>query len=318
MKYTREILRNRHRLSHQQIDTWLGENRSKEFLQEKMRQLKKVKNFIKLNDLLNENKIPFVNLKGILLSCRIYNDPTVRLTNDIDILIDEEMIDVVIKILFENGFEFSYGTIWPQKKSHQKHILKYFNHLVFFNKESNTSLEVHWKLLNYQPVSDEEIKNMVKNNLTEIEFFGRKFKVLSPEFDLLFLMIHGVNHKWERLKWLVDINEYPIDTMNFLVFESLVKQFKAERILDQTNFFLKKFFNKQLPCSCNVTLPKSFVNFPIQSIENEIALKFSLKEYIYVYHYRMQMFPGISYKIGFVSRALYRSWSTVKVKLSVE
>jgi hypothetical protein len=318
MKYTREILRNRHRLSHQQIDTWLGENRSKEFLQEKMRQLKKLKNFIKLNDLLNENKIPFVNLKGILLSCRIYNDPTVRLTNDIDILIDEEMIDVVIKILFENGFEFSYGTIWPQKKSHQKHILKYFNHLVFFNKESNTSLEVHWKLLNYQPVSDEEIKNMVKNNLTEIEFFGRKFKVLSPEFDLLFLMIHGVNHKWERLKWLVDINEYPIDTMNFLVFESLVKQFKAERILDQTNFFLKKFFNKQLPCSCNVTLPKSFVNFPIQSIENEIALKFSLKEYIYVYHYRMQMFPGISYKIGFVSRALYRSWSTVKVKLSVE
>ena len=55
MKFSREILHNRHRLSHQQIDMWLGENRSKEFLQEKMRQLVKVKNFINL--VMNKNKI---------------------------------------------------------------------------------------------------------------------------------------------------------------------------------------------------------------------------------------------------------------------
>ena len=58
MKFSREILHNRHRLSHQQIDMWLGENRSKEFLQEKMRQLVKVKNFINLGDLLHQNGIP--------------------------------------------------------------------------------------------------------------------------------------------------------------------------------------------------------------------------------------------------------------------
>ena len=106
----------------------------KEGLQEKLKQLNKVKNFIRLNDLLNENQIPYVNLKGILLSNRIYNDPTVRLTNDIDILIEEEHIDSVIKVLFENNFEFSHGTIWPQKKSRQKQILSHFHHLTFFNK----------------------------------------------------------------------------------------------------------------------------------------------------------------------------------------
>jgi hypothetical protein len=318
MKFSREILHNRHRLSHQQIDMWLGENRSKEFLQEKMRQLVKVKNFINLGDLLHQNGIPFVNLKGPLLSYRIYNDATVRLSNDIDILIDEEMIDSTIKILFENQFEFSHGTIWPQKKSYQKHILRYFHHLTFFNKELNMSLEVHWKLLNNLPVSDDKLKNMIKNNLIKMDFSGRKWTVLNPEFDLFFLMIHGANHKWERLKWLVDVSDYLTLDVNFLVFENLVKEFKAERILDQTNFFLEQFFNKKLPCSANTKLPKSFINFTIKSIENEMALKFSVKEYAYRYYYGIQMFPDISYKFGIISRALYRSWSVVRLKLSSE
>jgi hypothetical protein len=35
-----------HRLSHQQIDHWLGENRTKEFIPEKLKQLEAVKNFL--------------------------------------------------------------------------------------------------------------------------------------------------------------------------------------------------------------------------------------------------------------------------------
>jgi hypothetical protein len=317
MKYTREVLHYRHQLSHQQIDHWLGENRNKEFVKEKMRQLVKVKNFINLSDLLHEKGISFVGLKGPLLSYRIYNDATVRLSADIDILIDEEMMDFTIKILFENKFEFSHGTVWPQKKSHQKHILRYFHHLTFFNKELNMSLEVHWKLLNNLPVSNVELKNKIKDSLIEIDFSGRKWTVLSPEFDLFFLMIHGSNHKWERLKWLVDIRDYPISGVNFLVFESLVKQFKAERILNQTNFLLMKFFNKELPCSANAKLPKSFVDFTIKSIENDMAMKFSAKEYVHRYYYRIQMFPDLKYKLGIISRALYRSWSVIRLKLLV-
>lgn len=318
MKFSREILNSRHRLSHQQIDAWLGEKRSKEFLQEKLKQLNKVKNFIRLNDLLNENQIPYVNLKGILLSNRIYNDPTVRLTNDIDILIEEEHIDSVIKVLFENNFEFSHGTIWPQKKSCKKQILSHFHHLTFFNKKSNTSLEVHWKLLSRSPISVCNLKNVVKNNITEVDFAGRKCVVLNKELELLFLMIHGSNHRWERLKWIVDINEYPITEVDFLVFESLVKQFKAERILDQTNFFLKKFFQNQLPCSGNTKLPKSFLEFPIKYINDEMRFSFSLREYLYRYHYGMQMFPGLRFKFEVLSRALFRSWSVVIMKLSFD
>jgi hypothetical protein len=76
MSYTREVLSKRHRLSHQQIDHWLGKIAAS-FLQEKLNHLKMLRNFIAITDLLRQNEIPFISLKGPLLSQHIYNDPTV-------------------------------------------------------------------------------------------------------------------------------------------------------------------------------------------------------------------------------------------------
>jgi hypothetical protein len=45
---------------------------------------------------------------------------------------------------------------------------------------------------------------IVSENLQEIVFSGRKFTILN-RLELLFLLLHGSRHGWERLKWLVDI-----------------------------------------------------------------------------------------------------------------
>jgi hypothetical protein len=64
----RNYLYKRHRLSHQQIDGWLGENRSKEYLPEKLERLEAVKNFLAVTDLFRQSDIHFISLKGPLLS----------------------------------------------------------------------------------------------------------------------------------------------------------------------------------------------------------------------------------------------------------
>jgi hypothetical protein len=56
-----------------------------------------LRNFIAITDLLRQNEIPS-SLKGPLLSQHIYNDPTVRFSHDIDILIDEQQIDSTVKL----------------------------------------------------------------------------------------------------------------------------------------------------------------------------------------------------------------------------
>jgi hypothetical protein len=79
--------------SNQQIDHWLGKIAARNFTG-KVNHLKMLRNFIAITDLLRQNEIPFISLKGPLLSQHIYNDPTVRFSHDIDILIDEQQIDL--------------------------------------------------------------------------------------------------------------------------------------------------------------------------------------------------------------------------------
>lgn len=88
LPHDRKLLHQRHRLSHQQIDRLLGESHSKEFLGEKIERMEAVRNFLSVTDLLRENEIPFVSIKGPLLSYRIYGDPSVRFSHDIDLLIE--------------------------------------------------------------------------------------------------------------------------------------------------------------------------------------------------------------------------------------
>ncbi|TVQ01115.1 MAG: hypothetical protein EA359_14560, partial [Balneolaceae bacterium] len=83
---SRETLRHRHRLSHQQIDDILNEKTGKKYLPEKMVQLNKLSQFFDLTSEFDKHNLWYVNLKGPLLSQRIYDDPAVRIWRDFDFL----------------------------------------------------------------------------------------------------------------------------------------------------------------------------------------------------------------------------------------
>lgn len=302
----RTYLHDRHRLSHQQIDRWLGENRSKEFMHEKLKRLEAVKHFLFVTDLFTQNKISFTSLKGPLLSYRIYRDPAVRISHDIDILIEITAIVPVMKILIENGFHLTEGSVWPQKKAQQELVTSAIHHLSFYNNEFECCVEVHWILMQELPVSLKRQREIIAANLTEIDFAGRKFTVLTKEFELLFLLIHGARHGWSRLKWLIDINEYPMAEMNYSKFEQLVKQLNAGRIIGQTNYLLGKFFNSSLPLKGDDRLAENFTRYALQSIDGELKVKLSTREMIGNYRYLWLMFPGFYYKFRLVTGSLFR------------
>jgi hypothetical protein len=46
---------------------------------------------------------------------------------------------------------------------------------------------------------------------------------------------------------LVDINDYPIDQLNIAILKKLVIEFKAERIIGQTNFYYLGF-QQEITC----------------------------------------------------------------------
>lgn len=304
--FDRNYLHERHRLSHQQIDRWLKEDSGRENLPEKFRLLQIVSQFISVTDLLRKHDILFVPLKGPLLSHRIYKDAAVRLSHDLDILVDQENLEPVVQILLENGYALVEGAIWPERKIHKEMIIESVHHVELYNKNLNLIVEVHWKFFPGIPLPPQKLHEIIRENLMEVEFAGRTFRVLNEEMELLFLMIHGSKHAWQRLKWLVDIHEYPADYVNAESFYALVRQFDAERIVAQTNLLLKKFYGKCLPFGRKSRLPKFFIRYALQSIEGGISLNLTIKEHIWLYCYNWYLFPGAYYKWKMVADLFVR------------
>ena len=312
MRYSREILFERHRLSHQQIDVLLNDNKSNEHLKLKLNQLARVRQFLLLSEILEKNRIDYVNLKGPLLSYRIYNDATIRRSKDIDILIDVKAVSEVVAILLHNDFEFVQGYSWPDNEAQQNSILSKFHHLEFKHKELKLLLEVHWRLLNTLPISDTQSEEIVFSNIDTMHFQGKDFKVLTPEFELLYLMIHGARHGWHRLKWLIDIKDYPYQLVNSQVFLQLVQEHKAHRIIDQVDFLLKHFFNLNFPYKVKGAEIKFLKRFPLQEIEKEVKSDPSNKELWTFAKNSFYLFPGLNYKLKIFKQYLLRPEDATK------
>lgn len=302
----RTYLHERHRLSHQQIDWLLNENSGKKYIDEKISQLQHVRIFMEVTELLRQNGISFISLKGPLLSNRIYNDPTIRISHDIDLLIDAEMIGRAIQILFNNGYQFSTDVFWPETKSHQKIYVNNVHHLSFFNTSTKSCVEIHWVLMYELPVSPQRQKEIISENIKEIEFSGKIFSVLGAEMELIYLIIHGARHEWQRLKWLIDIKDYPLDKIDIQKFNFLASNFKLYRIIGQVDLLLKQYLNCSFVLNKNFKTPQYMVNVAIKSIESEFANDTSTEYLIKRLGYLWLLFPGIRYKQYVISSYFLR------------
>lgn len=313
----RTYLHKRHRLSHQQIDRWLDENRSKEFMQEKIQRMEMVKHFISITDRLRENHIDFVCLKGPMLSYRIYGDASVRISHDIDILIQMADLIPAIKLMREEGYVMPNEIDWPTDKVRQDLMIKSSQHISLSNKKLGLSVELHWTIMHSLPLTPAKVQELLKINLTTITFAGREFSVMNKEFELLFLMIHGARHEWSRLKWLMDINDYPLDDFDQNRFLELIHLFKAERIIGQTNYFLKKYFNRQTPLPGSVKPPIYIIRHAQKTIEGELnPTSSTLMDIPCVFRYKVSLFHDFSYKFKVINEVSITQTDVTTFKFS--
>ncbi len=246
--FDRTVLYSRHRLSHQQIDCLLGESSKKEFLAEKMQIFDKIKHFIPIIDLLQKNGILFLCLKGPVLSQQLYNDPAVRFSHDVDLLLlNRGDMDRVDRLLVSQGYAGVDNLSWPKEKVRQQILMDCVHHLAYAHKEHGFMVEIHWAVYIPFPVRTKQFERIIENNRQRIIFAGREVVVFAPELNLLYLIIHGAKHSWQRLKWLVDIKDFPFETINSEKWMELVNELKAGRMVSQAGFLLNHFFNISQP-----------------------------------------------------------------------
>lgn len=256
MKLTREILQDRHRLSDRQINDFLDEQEHSENREERLLAMQRIGTFLEITDVLNTQNIWFLNLKGPLLSERIYGDPTYRYFRDFDILVKPKDVNRTLRLLEKRGYIYP-GFKWPESKKKQKITLHFINQVEMVHEESGVMFEIHWKLFSTRITNQRTINRLLEQNMELVEFGGQKLKRLSLEFELFYLIAHGGNHAWFRLKWLVDIHEIlnRKNNVDWKIFNRIVSECRAQRLVNICNTLLREFFPGEQ------TLPQTKMGF---------------------------------------------------------
>ena len=302
--FTRKELYHRHQLSHEQIDDFLHEEHSSKYPESKAQHLGKISEFFVLIQLFTDAGIDFIPFKGPVLSHRIYNDPLYRSYNDLDFLINPDSLEKALDILFKRGY-YSAFYLFPKGECRKKYLYKHFNEILLHSTKMDITIELHWRLFKENFVSNRVIDKITSTNIIKINFREFNLTVFNPEFELLYLLIHGGLHGWFKLKWLVDIKDilkkFIIDQA---LFQKLTGEMHAHRMVALCNSLLKIYFpeSRQLPCYADT--PGPLLKYAICQIEKEDEQK-TLLDYIKEIRFSFSAFPGIRYKKSVIENMMF-------------
>ena len=307
----RHQLNHRHQLSQEQIDLLLGEQEAAELPGDKALTLKKLKAFLGVTDALREAGIGFIPLKGFVLSQKIYGDPSFRFTGDADLLLEPRDLEKAIGVLQASGYRPALYP-WPAEARQQQKLLRLRNQFALENPQSGLDVELHWRLLYYPVLPHGKLNQIVSQNLDTITLHGRSFRVLNPELDLLFLIIHGGMHGWRRLKFLIDVHEIARQKLfEPEAFIRLVKTFRARRLLGLYNEVSKHWFDAWYPLPGPAVIKPFLIKTSLQKINSEYEGEYhSLPGLWRYFRFVLTAFPGLCHKgriIGYAWRSLWIS-----------
>lgn len=308
---SRHQLNHRHQLSQEQIDLLLGEQEAAELPGDKALTLKKLKAFLEVTDALRDAGIGFIPLKGFVLSQKLYGDPSFRFTGDADLLLEPRDLKKAIGVLQASGYRPALFP-WPAEARQQEKLLRLRNQFAFESPQSGLDVELHWRLLYYPVLPHEKLDQIVRQNLDTITLHGRSFRVLNPELDLLFLLIHGGMHGWRRLKWLVDVHEIARQKLYEPgAFIRLVKAFRARRLLGLYNEVSKHWLDAWYPLPGSTVTRDFLLKTSLQKINSEHEGEYhSLPGLWRYFRFVLTAFPGLRYKfriLGYAWRSLWIS-----------
>ncbi len=192
-----------------QVPPMVWQKLEKDFQAARLRTMRQHFAVGKLLKTLNQAEVRIIPLKGIFLRETIFPDPALRVSGDIDLLIQPEDLDQTRQILRRLDYLPKGHSFFTDQYLPEKH-----HHLVPYQLNNrDVEIEVHWNLAPpryHLPVDMDGVWERSRPGQTT----GQEVNCLSPEDLLLHLAIHaGVydrtrfQHPLIRLRHLIDIAE---------------------------------------------------------------------------------------------------------------
>lgn len=147
---------------------------------------------------LDKHGIRYVSLKGPVLAERYWTHPFLKVSVDLDLLIDPSNLWRACDALVAAGFSFDRNEYQPwwfhSRESH--HVL-----LMPVAGVQPCVVELHYRLPWQLSITGSE---MLDRSIGWTAQDGARFSVASPADEALNLVVHAVRHEFARLGWLYD------------------------------------------------------------------------------------------------------------------
>lgn len=146
--------------------------------------------------------VPF---KGPALAASAYGDIALREFTDLDIMVRQQDLGPVTRMLQEWGYEPEPRERGPHALSPE--FLRNECQFHFWGPRDSTLIEIHWRLAHRYFDFPFPLESRWES-LVETELEGCRILAFPPEDQLLFLCVHGARHVWSSLNWVCDVAEH--------------------------------------------------------------------------------------------------------------
>jgi len=150
--------------------------------------------------------VPVIPLKGVALSESLYGDAALRVSADLDVLVPRECVARAWTVLGELGYVMADHEERVDASELDLLLESNIEYAFASPEAAGCPVELHWGIAWRWPHSAPAIADLWADARPR-PFLGAPAHALGPEWELLYLAVHAARHRWESLKWLVDMHE---------------------------------------------------------------------------------------------------------------
>lgn len=167
-----------------------------------MQTLSRVTEALRLQALLDEAGLPAMFIKGESLAMRVYGILNLKQARDIDLLVMPQDIARARAVLEQAGYAVAKPAgLTPEQF---ETFTTFGRECLMIHRQSRIFIDLHWRLTdNAQFLPGVTAGSPA--NLVPMAGDGAALRTLSDPDLFAFLCLHGAQHGWARLKWLVDV-----------------------------------------------------------------------------------------------------------------
>jgi hypothetical protein len=169
----------------------------------------------------DDEMIPAMPFKGVVLGASVYRDLTARPAGDLDVLIRYEHLLRATAILREKSYELK-TPVHEDGTPAVPNLYEYH----FERQTDGMVLELRWRLELIQPRFRRNLGlDWVWPHRRTAMLAGAKVPDMRAEITLLVLCMHGSKHVWSRLIWICDVAQL-LDSSPDLVWKDVTEEAK--------------------------------------------------------------------------------------------